>query len=148
MMATFLEDLTAKGETRHWLSRNFYLHVRLIFLSQWKAGAWQRKENECWVTVSGLQQLQTPGVDFSWELEELKMSYKIQRAEIKWIQEAHIEWDVELNGDLMVLIGIQIQMQLRGSFCQLHWPYKWYPKLKVCRSSGTFPCLVLSASCP
>lgn len=56
------------------------------------------------------QQLQTPGVDFWWELEELKMSYKIQRAEIKRIQEAHIERDVELQGDLTVLIGIQIQM--------------------------------------
>lgn len=29
-----------------------------------KSWSYQRKENECWVTVSGLQQLQTPGVDF------------------------------------------------------------------------------------
>lgn len=41
--------------------------------------SWQRKENEGWVTVSGLQQLQTPGADFWWELEELKMSYKTQK---------------------------------------------------------------------
>lgn len=100
MMDTFL-DLTAMGETRHWLSRNLYLHVRLIFLSQWKAGADRGKKMRAGSRDYNSFSLQVLISDENW-----KNLNEIQDTEIKRIQETHIEWDVELKGDLLVAIGI------------------------------------------
>lgn len=116
MIVTFLLDLRTKGGTRCCLSRYFYLYMRLIFLSQWKVKAVRGKKMSSGSQYQDYNGFRIQVLISDGSRESLRWVKRYRNQRFNEFRK-YIEWNPELKADLTMDLGIQIQMQPRGSLC-------------------------------